>query len=409
VTAANTAGSAAAAATLTVTVPALPTATLTVAPTVISAGASATLSWSTTDAATVSIDNGIGVVGATGSLVVSPTTATTYTLTATNNRGSATASATLQVLLPSPTASLVTNPTTIAAGASASLSWTTAYATTISIDQGIGPVPASGSLTVSPASTTTYTLTATNSVASTIAQATLTVNTPAPSSGSLRFNGTNSRARFTSLPAMTVFTVEAWVKRSADTGRRETFASNASNNYSKETFGLYIDGGGADCGNSPPDQFAWGYAKVGGGFFVQCSGVSADLNAWHHIAVTRDSSSTAQIFVDGLLRGTATATPAPTSSTGAFGVGDAGDARTEYFAGLIDEVRISSIARYTESFVPQAANFGTDATTVALYHFDEPSGQTLIDSSGNNRNGVLGTSSNSEKTDPQRSPDVPVR
>ena len=87
-------------------------------------------------------------------------------------------------------------------------------------------------------------------------------------------------------------------------------------------------------GGSPSDQFAWAYTRVGGGWFIQCSGVSANLNVWHHIAVTRDSANTARIFIDGVLRGTATGTPAPTTTgAGVVYIGDAGDAGDEYFPG----------------------------------------------------------------------------
>ena len=51
-------------------------------------------------------------------------------------------------------------PGSVNQGQAASLSWTTANATTITIDQGVGSVAASGTRSVSPAVTTTYTLTA---------------------------------------------------------------------------------------------------------------------------------------------------------------------------------------------------------------------------------------------------------
>ncbi|HEX7793571.1 MAG TPA: LamG-like jellyroll fold domain-containing protein, partial [Vicinamibacterales bacterium] len=406
----DAAGNAATAMAISVIVSNSPTATASVIPTSMTQGSSATLSWSTTNATSVTIDQGIGTVSASGSRTVSPSSTTTYTVTAANGASAATATATLTVTAPPPpTAALTVAPTTISAGGSATMTWSTTNATSVVIDQGIGAVAASGTRTVSPAATTTYTLTATNSVANTTAVATLTVSPPSPSSWSLKFNGTNSRARFVALPTMTVFTVEAWVKRTADTGRHETFASNASAAYSRETFGLYVDGGNADCGSSPPDQFAWAYTQTSGGFFVQCSGVTADLNVWHHVAVTRDASNTARIFIDGVLRGTTANTAVPKSSNGAFGIGEAADALTEYFNGLIDEVRISTVARYATSFTPSTMNFAADANTVALYHLDESSGQTVIDSSGNNRNGVLGKSASTEASDPQRSSDVPVR
>jgi hypothetical protein len=207
---------------------------------------------------------------------------------------------------------------------------------------------------------------------------------------------------------MTVFTVEGWVKRTSDTGRYETFLSNASSSYGQETVGVYVDGGNADCGSSPSDQFAWAYTRVGGGWFFQCSGVSATLNVWYHIAVTRDSANVTRIFVNGVLRNTINGTAAPTTSTGAFGIGNAGDAVTEFFPGLLDELRISSIVRYSSNFTPQTTPFITDASTVTLYHLDEGTGQVLNDASGNNRNGVLGTSSSVETADPQWSTDAPV-
>jgi len=232
--------------------------------------------------------------------------------------------------------------------------------------------------------------------------------TPPPVTGSsLTFNGTNSRARFTVLPSMTALTVEGWVKRTADTGRYETFMSDAVNGYGQETVGVYVDGGNQDCGSSPSDQFAWAYTQVGGGWFFQCSGVTANLNAWHHIAVTRDASNTARIFIDGLLRSTITNTPASTGSSGTFGIGDAADAATEYFPGRLDEVRISNIVRYSATFTPQTSDFVTDSNTIALYHLNEGIGQTLADSSGNNRHGFLGTSSAIETSDPQWSTDAP--
>ncbi|HXG59648.1 MAG TPA: hypothetical protein VNL91_11545, partial [Thermoanaerobaculia bacterium] len=52
-------------------------------------------------------------------------------------------------------------PAEIFAGGCSVLSWNTANATSVTIDNGVGSKPASGSTTVCPGSTTTYTLTAT--------------------------------------------------------------------------------------------------------------------------------------------------------------------------------------------------------------------------------------------------------
>ena len=60
-----------------------------------------------------------------------------------------------------------------------------------------------------------------------------------------------------------------------------------------------------------------------------------------------------------------------------------GATRIEFFNGLIDRVRISKAARYDKDFTPQL-RFEPDKDTLALYYFDEGSGDSLNDSSGNN-------------------------
>ncbi|MEO8034538.1 MAG: hypothetical protein ABI837_08895 [Acidobacteriota bacterium] len=71
------------------------------------------------------------------------------------------------------------SPASIVAGQSATLSWTTSNATSVSIDGGVGTQPASGSITVTPNASTVYTLTATGAGGTATTQATITVN-PVP-------------------------------------------------------------------------------------------------------------------------------------------------------------------------------------------------------------------------------------
>ena len=56
--------------------------------------------------------------------------------------------------------------------------------------------------------------------------------------------------------------------------------------------------------------------------------------------------------------------------------------------GIVDEVRISKVARYTADFTPDL-RFEPDVDTLALYHFDEGQGDVLKDSSGNNHHGKI--------------------
>lgn len=76
---------------------------------------------------------------------------------------------------PLPTISFSANPTSISAGGSSTLSWSTSNATSVTIDNGIGSVATSGSQSVSPTATTTYTLTATGPGGSATATATVSI------------------------------------------------------------------------------------------------------------------------------------------------------------------------------------------------------------------------------------------
>lgn len=159
----------------TVTVVPVSAGTFSASPGAIPSGAAATLSWTGLEATSASIDNGVGPVTpvAGGSVSVSPTVTTTYTLTLTGPGGTITKQATVAVL----TGSLSPSPSTINQGSAATLSWTSANATSASIDNGLGPVTpaAGGSVQVSPSATTTYTLTLTGPAGTITKQATVTV------------------------------------------------------------------------------------------------------------------------------------------------------------------------------------------------------------------------------------------
>jgi YD repeat-containing protein len=84
---------------------------------------------------------------------------------------------------PPPTGSLSANPAVVGAGGTSTLTWSSDKATSASIDNGVGAVtPVSGgSRQVTPPTTTTYTLTLTGLGGSITKQATVVVDTVAPS------------------------------------------------------------------------------------------------------------------------------------------------------------------------------------------------------------------------------------
>ncbi|WP_155319910.1 hypothetical protein [Desulfosarcina alkanivorans] len=133
--------------------------------------------WASAHAQGVSIDQDIGAVPDSGAIEVSPVEDTVYTITAVNEHGSTsrTISITFMDADPPPIVQLTVDPGEIPVGDNATLTWTSTYADTLSIDQDIGTVEPNGTMTVAPSSSTTYTITATGSGGTATASAVLTV------------------------------------------------------------------------------------------------------------------------------------------------------------------------------------------------------------------------------------------
>jgi hypothetical protein len=109
--------------------------------------------------------------------------------------------------------------------------------------------------------------------------------------------------------------------------------------------------------------------------------------SWYHIAATYDGA-TMKIWVNGTQAGSLNATGLIDTSTATLRIG-AFSGSSGFFAGNIDEVRVSNTARYTSNFAPQGGAFTPDANTAGLWHFDEGAGTVAGDSSGNNNTGTL--------------------
>ncbi len=100
-----------------------------------------------------------------------------------------------------------------------------------------------------------------------------------------------------------------------------------------------------------------------------------------HLAAVREEGRL-RLFLDGKLIGsTLFSAESQADRNAVFAMGNA-------FQGIIDEVRVSKSHRYDKPFTPEA-RFTSDKDTVALYHFDEGSGDVLKDSSGNGHHGKI--------------------
>jgi hypothetical protein len=179
--------------TVSVTQPPEPTVTFTANPTTIVSGGISTLSWSSTNA---TVCTASGAAGWTGNeptpflITVTPATTTTYTLTCTGAAGTtpAVGTATITVTPPSnPTVTFAAIPTSVVAGSSSTLTWSTTNATGGCTASGAtgwtGTQATTGSLSVTPSATTTYSLSCAGATGTTAATgtATVTVTSASPS------------------------------------------------------------------------------------------------------------------------------------------------------------------------------------------------------------------------------------
>ncbi len=112
---------------------------------------------------------------------------------------------------------------------------------------------------------------------------------------------------------------------------------------------------------------------------VASDGVTQVANAniaipgqWQHIAVVRRANGEVRWYNNGAHQSGLTVTLPNAKGLGQaeLYIGCEG-ASEDFFAGLVDEVRISKVARYTGGFSPPVAPYDPDADTLALYHFDE--------------------------------------
>jgi hypothetical protein len=203
----------------------------------------------------------------------------------------------------------------------------------------------------------------------------------------------------------TDFTIEWWLK------------ANPGDN----TGSVYCDqNDGWIYGNILFDRDIWGEGDYGDfGIALNAGGIAFGVNngasgntvcgsrdiadgKWHHLAVIRQAGSgELAIYVDGSL-----------DAAGEGPMGDISyrenratsyeddpflvigaekhDAGSEYpsFKGWVDEVRVSNLIRYTETFSPENTPFTPDEATMALFHFDEgPAGPCtgeILDAAGKN-------------------------
>jgi hypothetical protein len=182
------------------------------------------------------------------------------------------------------------------------------------------------------------------------------------------------------------FTVEAWINPAVNVADETTHPLNEYMILNKEdSYEIAIRNN--DAAAEATFQAA---IRVNGGSWDWTYGEpegTVPANVWTHCAATYDGL-VIRLFVNGKMSHSVE-WPGPDGGKGLIdweGGTSAGNATLKigrrgrggetrsFYVGLIDEVRISKVVRYTEAgFDVPKKRFTPDADTVALYHFDEAS------------------------------------
>lgn len=200
----------------------------------------------------------------------------------------------------------------------------------------------------------------------------------------LSFNGTNALVTIkdaTSLHLTSGMTIEAWVNPSSITGAWRDVIYKGDDNYA-------IEATSTNSGAVPG-----AVATINGSDLAAYGTAALAANSWSHLALSFDGS-TMRFYVNGTQVSSVAMSGTLATSSNALQIG--GDSiYGQFFAGLIDEVRIYNTAlsaAQIQSDMTTAIGTTTQTKTpglVAAYSFSEGTGTTVADASGNGNSGTL--------------------
>jgi hypothetical protein len=164
------------------------------------------------------------------------------------------------------------------------------------------------------------------------------------------------------------FTVELWVRYTS---------LDAIDDSGLSTIGIMDRG-------DYPAQWSFGSTRNGALSFEYYNGSTTPvlssansqiaINTWYHIAMVRNGTNI-KIYLNGVEKGSATISGTPSVVARDLSIG------SHYRVGsrsYVDEIRISSTARYTAGFTPSTTPFVNDANTLLLIHGDGTNGSTVV-------------------------------
>jgi len=185
--------------------------------------------------------------------------------------------------------------------------------------------------------------------------------------------------------------VEMWMKTNVTPTTNAYLLAKGAEGCSSASYGLYAS----------PSGLRFGFRDQGGGWHDSPAKAIASVvdNNWHHVVGTYDGSSL-KLYVDGALVGTTAV-----SATIKYGlsthndllIGSYKSTCTLGYDGILDGVRVYDEALSASDVTER---FGGEPTLVGDWRFDEGTGQSTADSTGNGLTGQLGSTASGDAFDP---------
>ena len=182
-----------------------------------------------------------------------------------------------------------------------------------------------------------------------------------------------------------VFTIEMWFNSDLLQFGRTLYSSNY---FSDDNFFVL---------NTYNNRVSAAFYDSNGNATNVASASTLSTNTWYHVAMVSNGAGNIKVYINGNLEIDESGITIKTASTTNYpliGRSIGGD----YYDGHIDEIRVSSVARYTTAFTPPSTAFTNDNDTMLLLHCDGTDGSTTFEDdaelyAGVTREGVASLSS----------------
>ena len=198
--------------------------------------------------------------------------------------------------------------------------------------------------------------------------------------GGLSFDGTDDYVGIADDFVSDEFSAAMWIKIPADYPAADRYffsTGQYSSGAGKNGLHLYID-------STKNVKF-----KVVTDILQSSVGVSITVDTFYYVVFTK-SGAIGKLYIDGIEK--TSKTDLNTTSNSTLDITKIGLASTRYFPGIIDDVRIYNRALSSEEIRYHYNRGGP----VGNWRFDEGTGTTAYDSSGNNNNGTLTNMDNAD-------------